>query len=96
MHNEIKYGLRFLVRDTLNSHRRVETLLAHERLPRERLDAVTDGLLLNSLRAAVRRIPRYNGVKLDFGTIHRGIANTGDGIDASVRAAAPSARRRHS
>jgi hypothetical protein len=66
MHNEVKYGLRFLVRDTLNSERRVEALLANERLPRERLDAVTDRLLMNTLLAAVRRIPRYNGVKTDF------------------------------
>ena len=66
MRNEIKYGLRFLVRDTLNSERRVQTLLAHERLPRERLDAITDRLLLDTLRAAVRRIPRYSGLKADF------------------------------
>jgi phenylacetate-CoA ligase len=66
MRNEVKYGLRFLVRDTLNSERRVRTLLAHERLPRERLDAVTDRLLTDTLRAATRRIPRYRHVKTDF------------------------------
>jgi phenylacetate-CoA ligase len=66
MHNEIKYGLRFLVRDTLNSERRVQALLAHERLPREQLDAVTDRLLTDTLRAAMQRIPRYQGVKADF------------------------------
>ena len=62
MRNEFKYGLRYLVRDTLNSDRRVQTLLSHERLPRERLDAITDRLLTESLQAAVRRIPRYRGL----------------------------------
>jgi phenylacetate-CoA ligase len=66
MRNEVKYGLRFLVRDTLNSERRVQTLLAHERLPRTHLDAVTDGLLTDTLRAAVRRIRRYQGMKANF------------------------------
>ena len=66
MHNEVKYGLRFLIRDTLNSERRVQTLLTHERLPRERLAKVTDRLLTETLRAAVRRIPRYQGVKTAF------------------------------
>jgi phenylacetate-CoA ligase len=66
MRNEVKYGLRFLVRDTFNSERRVQALLAHERLPRERLDAVTDQLLTETLRAAVRRIPRYRGVGTNF------------------------------
>ena len=69
MRNELKYGLRFLVRDTLNSERRVQTLLSHERLSRERLDAVTDQLLTESLRAAVRRIPRYRALQ---GRVHAG------------------------
>lgn len=71
MRNELKYGLRYLVRDTLNSDRRVQTLLSHERLPRERLDAVTDRLLTESLLAAVRRIPRYRdlGEKLRAGRV---------------------------
>jgi phenylacetate-CoA ligase len=68
MRNEIKYGLRYLVRDTLNSERRVQALLAHERLQPKRLDAVTDRLLLETVRAAVRRIPRYAGVKANFDT----------------------------
>jgi hypothetical protein len=63
MRNEVKYGLRFLVRDTLSSERRVQALLAHERLPREQLEAVTDRLLTDTLRAATRHIPRYHGVK---------------------------------
>ena len=63
MRNEVKYGLRFLVRDTLNSERRVQALLAHERLPREHLEALTDRLLTDTLRAATRHIPRYRGVK---------------------------------
>jgi phenylacetate-CoA ligase len=63
MRNEVKYGLRFLVRDTFNSERRVQALLAHERLPREQLEAVTDRLLTDTLRAATRHIPRYHGVK---------------------------------
>jgi phenylacetate-CoA ligase len=64
--NEVKYGLRYLVRDTLQSERRVQTLLAQERLPQDRLDAITNVLLMNTLRAAVRRIPRYRTVKVDF------------------------------
>ena len=63
MRNELKYGLRFLVRDTLNSERRVQTLLSHERLSRERLDTVTDRLLAETLQAAVLRIPRYRTLK---------------------------------
>jgi phenylacetate-CoA ligase len=63
MRNEVKYGLRFLVRDTLNSERRVQALLAHERLPHEQLEAVTNRLLTDTLRAATRHIPRYHGVK---------------------------------
>ncbi len=63
MRNEVKYGLRFLVRDTLNSERRGQALLAHERLPREHLEALTDRLLTDTLRAATRHIPRYHGVK---------------------------------
>ena len=69
MRNELKYGLRFLVRDTLNSERRVQALLSHERLSRERLDAVTDQLLTESLQAAVRRIPRYRTLQ---GRVHAG------------------------
>lgn len=67
MRNEVKYGFRFLVRDTLNSERRIQTLLSHERLSPERLDAVTDQLLIESLRAAIRHIPRYRAMKMDFG-----------------------------
>src|SRR5579871_1368528 len=76
MRNELKYGFRFLVRDTLNSERRVQTLLSHERLPRERLDAITDRLLTESLQAAVRRVPRYRplGKKLRPGNIRSVLA----------------------
>ena len=75
MRNEVKYGLRFLVRDTLNSERRVQALLAHERLPRERLEAVTDRLLTDTLRAATRRIPRYHGIKTtpDAGNVRQAL-----------------------
>lgn len=66
LRNEVKYALRFLVRDTLQSERRIQTLLAHERLPRERLDAVTNQLLADTVRAAVRRIPRYSATKTGF------------------------------
>jgi phenylacetate-CoA ligase len=68
MRNELKYGLRHLVRDTLQSERRIQTLLAHERVPHEQLDAVTDQLLMDTLRAAVRRIPRYRDIPIDFDT----------------------------
>ncbi len=64
--NEMKYALRFLVRDTLGYERRVQTLLDRERLPPERLDAVTNQLLVATLQAAVRRIPRYRSLKADF------------------------------
>lgn len=66
LRNELKYGLRFLVRDTLSYERRIQTLLAQERLPKERLDAVTNGLLMDTLKAAVRRIPRYRSLEADF------------------------------
>jgi len=70
LRNEMKYGLRFLVRDTVNSERRIQTLLAQERWPPDRLDAVTNRLLVDTLRAAVRRIPRYRGVKANFEVSH--------------------------
>jgi phenylacetate-CoA ligase len=75
MRNEVKYGLRFLLRDTLNSERRVQALLAHERLPREQLEAVTDRLLTDTLRAATRHIPRYHGVKttIDAGNVREAL-----------------------
>jgi phenylacetate-coenzyme A ligase PaaK-like adenylate-forming protein len=63
--NELRYGARFLVRD-LFAERRIRTLLRHERLPEGELRAIADRLLLETLRAAVRRIPRYRYVKLDF------------------------------
>jgi len=63
LRQEVKYGLRYLVRDTRQSERRVQTLLAQERLPQERRDAITSELLLETVRSAIRRIPRYRGVK---------------------------------
>ena len=56
--------------------RRVQILLSHERLPRERLDAVTDRLLTDTLQAAVRRIPHYRdlGEKLHTGKIREVLA----------------------
>src|SRR5690242_8970451 len=63
LRNEVKYGLRYLMRDTLQSERRVQTLLAQEHLPRDRRDAITSQLLLDTVRAAIRRIPRYRDVK---------------------------------
>jgi phenylacetate-CoA ligase len=64
--NELKYGLRYLVRDTVQSERRIQALLAHEHLPREELDRVTDQLLADTLRAAIRRLPRYRHISADF------------------------------
>jgi phenylacetate-CoA ligase len=66
LRNEVKYGLRYLVRDTLQSERRVQTLLAHERWPRERLDDHADRLLADTLRAAIKRIPRYRSLDANF------------------------------
>lgn len=68
MRNEVKYGLRFLVRDTLQSEQRIQTLLSHERLPQERLDAITDRLLTQTLQAAIRHLPRYRGMSIDGGS----------------------------
>ena len=68
LRNELKYGLRYLVRDTVQSERRIQTLLAQERWPRDRLDAATNQLLLDTVQAAVRHIPRYRDVKVDFDT----------------------------
>jgi phenylacetate-CoA ligase len=66
LRNEVKYGLRFLVRDTLKSERRIQRLLAHERGPQELLDTVTNQLLADSLRAAILRIPRYRNLSASF------------------------------
>jgi phenylacetate-coenzyme A ligase PaaK-like adenylate-forming protein len=70
LRNELKYGLRYLVRDTLRRERRVQTLLAQERLPHDRLEAITSQLLLDTIQAAIRRIPRYRDVKA--GDLHPG------------------------
>jgi phenylacetate-CoA ligase len=85
MRNEVKYGLRFLVRDTLHSERRIQTLLANERLPREQLDTVADRLLTDTLRAAVRRIPRYRDVSTNFdvGNVREALAKQFPIIDRS-------------
>jgi phenylacetate-CoA ligase len=66
LRNEVKYGLRHLVRDTLQSESRIQALLAHERSPQDQLDAEVDRLLAATLRAALRRIPRYRSLKVDF------------------------------
>ena len=63
LRNEVKYGLRYLVRDTLQAERRVQTLLAKEHLPQERREAITSQLLLETVRTAIRRIPKYQGLK---------------------------------
>jgi phenylacetate-CoA ligase len=64
--NEVRYGLRYLVRDSAVGERRVRSLLANERLPAEALRAVTDRLLFDTLKAATRQIPRYRSIKVDF------------------------------
>jgi phenylacetate-CoA ligase len=66
LRNELHYGLRFLVRDNLLCERRIQALVARERLPERELRSVTDRLLMDTLKAAVRRIPRYRSVKVDF------------------------------
>ena len=63
--NELRYGLRFLVRDAAGE-RRVRWLLDNERSSPEELRARTDRLLFDTLKAAIRRIPRYRSIKLDF------------------------------
>jgi phenylacetate-CoA ligase len=64
--HELHYGLRFLLRDKLFGESRIRTLLGHERLPESELRSICDRLLLQTLTAAVRRIPRYRSIKLDF------------------------------
>jgi phenylacetate-CoA ligase len=66
LRNEVKYGLRFLLRDTLQSERRLQTLLAHERWSPDRLEAEAHRLLADTLRAAMRRIPRYRDLQASF------------------------------
>ncbi len=66
LRNELKYGLRFLVRNTLRYERRIQTLLTQERWSQERLEALSNGLLVETLKAAVRRIPRYRGISANF------------------------------
>jgi phenylacetate-CoA ligase len=68
LRNELRYGTRFLARDNLLFERRIRALLAQERLPPEELRSITDRLLVETLKAAVRRIPRYRSVKTDINT----------------------------
>src|SRR6185369_10453298 len=64
--NEVRYGLRYLVRDSAVGERRVRSLLTNERLPADELRAITDQLLFDTLTAAIRQIPRYRSMKVDF------------------------------
>lgn len=66
LRNELRYGLRYLVRDSAVGERRVRALLANERLAPDELRAITDRLLFETLKAAVRQIPRYQSIKIDF------------------------------
>jgi phenylacetate-CoA ligase len=66
LRNEVRYGLRFLVRESTVGERRVRSLLANERLPPEELRPITDRLLFDTLKAATRQIPRYRSIKVDF------------------------------
>jgi phenylacetate-CoA ligase len=64
--NELRYGLRFLVRESTVGEGRIRALLENERLPADELRARTDRLLFDTLTAAVRQIPRYQSIRLDF------------------------------
>jgi phenylacetate-CoA ligase len=66
LRKELHYGLRFLARDNHFCERRIQELLAHERLPPDELRSIANQLLLETLKAAVRRIPRYHSLKIDF------------------------------
>jgi phenylacetate-coenzyme A ligase PaaK-like adenylate-forming protein len=66
LRNEVRYGLRFLVRESTVGERRVSSLLANERLPPEELRPITDRLLFDTLKAATRQIPRFRSIKVDF------------------------------
>jgi phenylacetate-CoA ligase len=66
LRNEVRYGLRFLVRESTVGERRIRTLLENERLPPEALRARADRLLFDTLKAATRQIPRYRSIRVDF------------------------------
>lgn len=66
LRNEVRYGLRFLVRESTVGERRIRSLLANERLPPHELRPITDQLLFDTLKAATRQIPRYRSIKVDF------------------------------
>ncbi len=66
LRNEVRYGLRFLVRESTVGERRIRSLLANERLPPDELRPITDQLLFDTLKAATRQIPRYRSIKVDF------------------------------
>lgn len=70
LRNELRYGLRFLVRDSAVGERRVRSLLANERLPPDELRAISEQLLFDTLKAAIRQIPRYRSMKVDFNAAH--------------------------
>ncbi len=46
LRNEVRYGLRYLVRDSAVGERRVRSLLTNERLPADELRAITDQLIV--------------------------------------------------
>ena len=66
LRNEMRYGLRFLVRESAVGERRIRSLLANERLPPEELRPITDQLLFDTLKAATRQIPRYRPIRVNF------------------------------
>jgi phenylacetate-CoA ligase len=66
LRNEVRYGFRFLVRESAVGQGRIRSLLGNERLPVEELRAVTDRLLFDTLKAAIKQIPRYRSLPLDF------------------------------
>jgi len=66
LRNEVRYGLRFLVRESTVGERRIRSLLANERLAPEELRPITDQLLFDTLKAATRQIPRYRSIRVDF------------------------------
>src|SRR5262245_9701972 len=66
LRNEVRYGLRYLVRERTVGERRIRTLLANEWLPSGELRSRTDRLLFDTLKAATRQIPRYRSIRVDF------------------------------
>lgn len=64
--NELLFGTRALVRDTLPGHGRLRALRRHESMSGAQLDALQARLLYKTLRTAIARLPFYAHIRPDF------------------------------